>query len=144
MDPKDIFAQLGKQAESQFRFQRIDITVPSGTLANSTVEANVQLDRDYNRVVGIAFFETADGGISQNYNVGARTSRSQWIDLISYFAWNANENVGPVDKYYRVNIPYGSGDTFYAQVQVNAQPASDLVGQMVLILKRDLDEIPRT
>lgn len=144
MDTKQIFAQLGKQAESQVRFQKIDINVPSGTLAGSLIEANVQLDRDYNRIIGIGFFEVTDGGISQNYSVGARSSRSQWVDLISYFAWNANENVGPGEKYYPVNIPYGSGDTFYGQIQVNAQPASDLQGQMVLILKRDLDEIPRT
>lgn len=144
VDTKQIFAQLGKQSESQIRFQRIDISVLNGTAAGTMTQANVQLDRDYNRIIGIGYFEIADGGIPDQYNVGAKTNRSQWIDPININAWDANANVGPADKYYPVNIPYGSGDTFYVQVENEALLTADLEGQMVLILKRDLDEIPRT
>lgn len=145
MDVKQILSQLGIDPESQVRFQVIPVTVPNGTAANSLLSSNVQLDRDYNRVVGIGYFEMTDGGVADDYNVGAKTARSQWIDPININAWDANQNVSPNEKYYKVNIPYASGDTFYAQIELNANPTtSDLTGQMVLILKRDLDQIPRT
>lgn len=132
---------LGKL--KSYRFQVINITVATGSTANAAYEANVQLDRDYNKVIGIGFFEVADGGIADNYNVGARTQRQTWLDPININAWQADSGVGPNEKYYKVEIPYGSGDTFYCRVEPNASPASDLKGQMVLILSRDLTEMPK-
>lgn len=140
-----ILKQIGVDVEeSQFRFFRIPITVPNPTNANTLIEASAQLDRDFNRIVGIGYFEVAAGGIGDDYSVGARTTRQQWIDPININAWDANTGVPLPGKYYPVNIPYGSGDTFYAQVEIGATATSAAMsGQMVLILKRDLKEMPK-
>ncbi len=131
---------LGKL--TQYRFQSIDVLVanasPAGGYGN-----NVQLDRDFNRIVGIGYFEKEDGGIPNDYSVGARTIRQTWVDPININAWNANSGVAVMGKYYKVNIPYGSGDTFYATIETGDVLTSDLTGQMVLILEKDLTEQPR-
>lgn len=132
---------LGKL--TQYRFQVIDITVPAATVADSSVEANVQLDRDFNKIIGVGFFQVADGGVPNNYDVGARTQRQTWIDPININAWKADGGVGPMEKYHKVNIGYGSGDTFYARIVPNALTITPIVGQMVLILTRDLTEQPK-
>jgi hypothetical protein len=130
--------------ESQYRFQVISLSAPIATTAGTVVEGSVQLDRDFNKVIGIGFFQITDGDLINNYSVGARTNRQTWIDPINANAWKAEENVGPQDKYYKVNIPYGSGDTFYGRIIPGGTVATDaLAGQMVLILKRDMTELPK-
>lgn len=131
--------------ESEVRYQVINITTAAVQAANSLTESSVQPDRDYNRIVGVAFFEVSDGGLPSNYNVGFRTTRQQWIDDINVNAWNANSGVSPRLKYYPQNIPYGSGDICYARIVLNGSPsATAVIGQMVLILKRDLTELPKS
>lgn len=131
---------LGKL--KQFRMQKIAVTVANGSAAGS-YQNNVQLDKQFNKIVGIGFFEKTDGGIAGNYDVGAKTDRQTWIDPININAWNANENVGPMFKYYKMEIPYASGDSFYLMLNTGAATSSDLTGQMVLILAKDLTELPR-
>ena len=129
---------------SQYRFQMINVSLPIASVAGTPVEASVQLDRDFNKVVGIGYFEITDGDNLNNYQVGARTNRQTWIDPINIKAWKAEEGVGPQLKYYKVLIPYGSGDTFYARVIPGVNVATDaLAGQMVLILQRDNTELPK-
>lgn len=130
--------------ESEVRYQVINITTAAIQAANSLTEASIQPDRDYNRIVGVGYFQQDDGGIPENYNVGFRTTRKQWIDDININAWNANAGVSPRLKYYPQNIPYGSGDICYARIVLNGAPStSEVIGQMVLILKRDLTELPK-
>lgn len=131
---------LGKL--SQRRFQKIDIIVPDTSPVGS-YQATVQLDRQFNRIVGIGYFERQDGGISQYYNVGAKTDRQVWIDPIAYHAWEANQGVGPMYKYFAVDIEYASGDTFYLLLNTLDILSADLIGQMVLILSRDNTATPR-
>lgn len=131
---------LGKL--SQYRLQKISVLVPDTSAAGS-YSNTVQLDRQFNKIIGIGYFERAAGGITTNYDVGAKTDRQTWIDPINISAWNANSGVGPMYKYYSVNIPYSSGDTFYALINTGALLTADLTGQMVLILAKDLTEVPR-
>jgi hypothetical protein len=127
----------------QTRFQVIPIVVPAGTAIGTPIEASVQLDRAYNKITGIAFFEIADGGIANDYNVGARSQRLTWIDPINVNAWQADDGVAPDDKYYGTDIPFASGDTFYARVTPNAIPGTNLTAQMVLRLENSLTELPK-
>ncbi len=131
---------LGKLSQS--RFQVINILVPDTSVIGN-YQATVQLDRQFNRIRGIAFFERADGGISQFYNVGAKTDRQTWIDPIAYHAWQADQGVGPMSKFFDVDIEYASGDTFYLMLNTLAPLTADLVGQMVLFLSRDNSAVPR-
>ena len=129
---------------AEVRWQVINMATATITAANTLTEANVQLDRDYNNIVGIGYFETSAGGLTSNYNVGARTNRKTWLDDININAWNANSGVSPILKYYPCKIPYGSGDVFYARVTTNAAAStSAITGQMVLILSRTLVELPK-
>jgi hypothetical protein len=127
---------------SDIRYQVINITVPNPTTANTTVQQSATLDRKYNKVIGIGYFEITDGGATDNYNVGAKSSRQQWIDSINIGAWKA-PNVGPRFKFFPTNIGYGSGDTFFVEVTPLENTVSAFTGQMVLILKADLTENPR-
>ena len=142
---KELLMALGFGSdESEVRYQVIPIETAAIQAANSLTEADVQPDRDFNRIVGVGFFETDDGGLTGNYNVGFRTTRKQWIDDININAWNANTGVSPRLKYYPQNIPYGSGDICYARIVLNGAPStSEVIGQMVLILKRDLSQLPK-
>lgn len=130
---------LGKL--TSYRFQIIDVTVANGSSVTET--PSVQLDRQFNRIIGIGYFEKTDGGLGSNYDVGAKTQRQVYIDPINVNGWAADGNVGPMQKYYKVNIPYASGDNFYAIVVPGAATSSDLTGQMVLILAKDYTEMPR-
>jgi len=123
--------------------QNIDVEIANGTLIDTLTEESIQANRDYNEIIGIGWFETEDGGIPGNYLVGFRTDRKTWINPIPVNAWDANQNVGPMLKYYEVKIPYGSGDTLYAIIKNNAALTDDLVGTMVLILARTLTEVPK-
>jgi hypothetical protein len=136
---QDQLLDLGKL--SSYRFQVIDILIASGS--SNSVTPSVQLDKQFNKIIGIGYFEKTDGGLGSDYNVGAKTQRQVWIDPVIINAWAADNNVGPMSKYYKVNIPYASGDNFYAIVDPGAATSSDLTGQMVLILAKDLTEMPR-
>ena len=143
---KELLMALGFGSdESEVRYQVINIATSASQAANSLVESSVQPDRDYNRIVGVGFFEVDDANLAGNYNIGFRTTRKQWIDDININAWNANSGVSPRLKYYPQNIPYGSGDICYARIVLNGTAATSAVsGQMVLILKRDLTELPKS
>jgi hypothetical protein len=136
----DQFLDLGKLSE--YRFQVITVTVANGS--SNPVQPSVQLDKQFNKIVGIGFVTIDDGGITDNYNVGAKTQRQVWIDPMNVQMWTANGNVGPMQKYYNVNIPYASGDNFYAMLEPGAATSSVLNAQMVLVLVRDLTELPRS
>jgi hypothetical protein len=138
---QDQLLDLGKL--TQYRVQKIEVVIPDTTVAGSYGN-NVQLDRQFNKIIGIGFVEKDSGGLTNLYDVGAKTDRQIWIDPISIFFWTANGNVGPMYKYYKTNIPYVSGDTFYALVNTQAVvTGSDFKGQMALILAKDLTEVPR-
>ena len=130
--------------ERQYRRQVINLGQSANAVANTLIESSVTLDRDYNRIIGIGFFETSDGGAAAElYNVGARDKRRTWVDDININAWDANSGVGPDEKMMRVNIPYASGDLFYGRVTPTVNTNTALTGQMVLLLAKDLTEIPK-
>jgi hypothetical protein len=128
---------------SDIRYQVINITVPINSTAAQAIEASVQLDRKYNKIIGIGYAEISNADQDNNYNVGARSNRLTWIDDINIKMWQAESGVGPMMKFFRTNISYGAGDTFYARVTPNGSPNAAFAGQMVLILKADLTEQPR-
>ena len=136
-----LFSLFGVKTAQQY-YQVIDVTVANGTLADSLNEQSVTLNQAYNKIVGIAYHEITAGGQANNYNVGARSKRFTWVELVNINNWNANTGVGPMQKFRKVNIGYGEGDKFFAQITPNAALTSDLTGQMVLILERDLTELP--
>jgi hypothetical protein len=137
----DTLLDLGKL--TQYRFQKISITIPVASGVGN-YEASVQLDRAFNKILGIAFVEKTTGGLANLYDVGAKTDRQVWIDPISTLLWTANGNVGPMAKYYAVDIGYGSGDSFWMMVNTQAIVAgADFLAQMVLVLAKDLTEQPR-
>lgn len=123
------------------RLQVIDITVPNPTQANQTVEASVQLDKAFNRIVKVGYFEAQNGGVSGNYNVGVRSTRKTLIDDINIGAWKA-DNAGPEEKYYDMNEQYASGDSLYVRVTPLANTSAAMSGQLVVILEEHLTEMP--
>lgn len=137
----DQLLDLGKIRQP--RFQKINITLTVGTIAGN-YQQSINLDQQFNKILAIGFVEKVAGGLTSLYDVGAKTDRQQWIDPISVHFWTANGNVGPMQKYYIVNIPYSAGDVFFCQVNTQAVVAGvDFVAQMVLFLAKDLTELPR-
>lgn len=132
---------LGKL--SQYRIQKVNITIPDTSVAGF-YQATIQLDRQFNVILGVGFVEIDDGGIPLQYDVGGKTDRQTWLDPINVSFWTANGNVGPMQKYYSVSIPYSSGDTWFAMVNTYAAvTGSDLKAQMVLFLSKSLNQVPR-
>jgi len=131
---------LGKL--SQYRTQKINITIPLASPAGN-YENTIQLDRQFNMIMGVGFVEKAAGGLANLYDVGAKSSRQNWLDPISTLFWTANGNVGPMQKYYSVKIPYVSGDTWYFQIVTEAAVAgAAFQAQMVLFLAKDTTQLP--
>jgi hypothetical protein len=129
---------------SQYRTQVIDITIAVGS-AIGNYSSSIYLDQQFNKILGIGFVEIAAGGLANQYNVGAKTDRQQWLGPNNTLFWTANGNVGPMMKYYQVNIPYVAGDPFFLQINTQAAVAgADFKGQMTLFLAKDLTELPRT
>jgi hypothetical protein len=126
-----------------FRYQYIPLTIDSAQAANSVVEEDVELDRAFNRITGIAVTVVDDGGLTDQLLVGARTNRKTWVDQIPVNLWNADSGVSPNDKYLEVNIPYASKDVFYIQATPLIALSSDALVYMVLRLEADLTELPR-
>jgi hypothetical protein len=128
---------------SNIRYQVINITVPINSTAAQAVEQSATLDRNYNKIIGIGYAEISNADQDNNYNVGARSNRLTWIDDINIKMWQAESGVGPMFKFFKTNIVYGSGDTFFARVTPNGSPNAAFSGQMVLILQADLTEKPK-
>lgn len=132
---------FGVKTAQQY-YQVIDVNIPTAAAADSLNEVPITLNQAYNKIIGIAYHEITAGGQSNNYNVGARSKRFTWVELVNINNWNANTGVGPMHKFRKVNIGYGEGDKFFAQISPNALTTSAITGQMVLILERDLTELP--
>lgn len=130
--------------EGLIKFQTIDISAPVATPAGRVTQVQVTLDPSYNQIIGIGFFEVTDGDNGLNYEVGAGTKRTTWVDPINVGAWIANLGVGPNEKFFETLIPYSVGDVFIATLIPGLVVATDaLAGQMVLILKRTVTELPK-
>lgn len=129
--------------QKDYRYQYIPLTIPQATPANNMVEDDVELDRAFNRITGIAVTVVDDGGLGAELLVGAKTTRKTWVDQIPVNLWNADTGVSPNDKYLEVNIPYASKDVFYIQATPLTALATDAVVYMVLRLEADLTELPR-
>lgn len=143
-----------KSLSSQRRYQRIPITVANGVLSGSNNEANITLDPAFNKIIAVAFHETGagSGGLSGNYRVGFRTDNYVWVDPITSFNWNTATGV-PIDGKFRWfkdpnnpddkgGIGYGTNMKAYVTVIPGANLSADLVGELVLILQRDLTQVP--
>jgi hypothetical protein len=128
---------------AQRRYQVIATNVPNATTAGVLREFSATLDQDFNKIVGIAFHEIEAGNNANNYNVGCRSARRVWVDLVNIKSWNADQNVAPDTKFRSVDIPYGKGDVFYAQVSPGANTNTDVLGQLVLVLERSLTQDPQ-
>jgi hypothetical protein len=127
-----------------FRYQIIPLTIPLATAANNLVEEDVELDRAFNRITGIAVTVVEDASLGASLLVGAKTNRKVWVDQVPINLWNADSGVSPNDKYLSVNIPYASKDVFWFQaVPLAALAAVDAELYMVLRLEADLTELPR-
>lgn len=126
-----------------FRYQYIPLTIPSATPANNLVEEDVELDRAFNRITGIAVTVVDDGGLLDQLLVGAKTNRKVWVDQIPVNLWKADDGVSPNEKYLEVNIPYASKDVFWAQATPLTALSSDALVYMVLRLEADMTEMPR-
>lgn len=132
---------LGKL--SQYRIQKVNILI-ADTSPAGFYQSTIQLDRQFNLILGVGFVEKDDGGIPLLYDVGGKTDRQTWLDPINVGFWTANGNVGPMQKYYSVNIGYASGDTWFAMINTEAAIAgSDFKAQMVLFLSKSLNQVPR-
>lgn len=130
--------------KTQRRFLTISLGSSANITANTLTQTSVTLDKDFNRIVKIGFFETANGGAAAGlYNVQASDKRRMWIDPINVNAWKAESAVGPEEKYYDVDIPYAAGDPFYGAVIPTVNTNAALTGQMVLVLERDTIESPQ-
>lgn len=129
--------------QKSLRYQNILLTIPNGTALNQLLENNVELDRAFSKVTGIQVSVIDNATLGNNILIGARSNRSTWVDLMPRAAWNAEEGVSPNTKFLDMNIGYGSGDTFYLQVQNLAVPGADVQLYMTLRLENDLTEVPR-
>ncbi len=130
--------------EGLIRYQTIDISAPIATPAGRLIQAQQTLDPAYNQIIGIGFFPITDGDNGTNYEIGASTKRTEWINPINVGAWIANEGVGPNDKFLEVSIPYSVGDVFIVTMIPGLVVATDaLAGQLVLILFRSVTELPK-
>jgi hypothetical protein len=125
------------------RYQYIPLTIAAAQAANSLVEEDIQLDRSYNRITGIAIAVIDDGGLTTNLLIGARSNRRTIVDQIPVSLWEAGDAVGPNQKYLETNVGYGSGDTFFIQATPLVALSGDAEIYMVLRLEADLTEIPR-
>lgn len=141
-----------KDLATQRRYMRIPISLASVILANSNNEAGLELDRTFNKIVGAAYHEITDGGVTNNYRVGFRTDRYTWVDPVNINNWNANTGVAVEGKFRKFKsedpkdkggIGYGMGDKGYVVIVPGANTASTLSGELVLILERDNTELPR-
>jgi hypothetical protein len=130
---------------AQRRYQVVSISVPNPTTAGQVVEQALALDRDFNKIVGAAFHEIANGGIANNYQVGLRTDRKQWVDPVNIQNWSANTGVAIEGKFrkFGAGIGYGMGDQAYVQIIPGANTSAAMRGELVLLLERDLTEVPR-
>ncbi|MBX2955438.1 MAG: hypothetical protein KF846_04750 [Cyclobacteriaceae bacterium] len=117
------------------RIQVINIQLPAGVGAGQLREIPLLVDTDYKRITGMAFHQLADGGVANNYNVGFRTDRKQWVDPININNWNANTGVAIEDKFREVDIPVHVNDIGYAMIVPGALTTGDLIGQLVLMLE---------
>lgn len=133
-----------KGQEEEYRYQVIPISVANNSAVNTLTEASVQLDRDYDKITGLAYHEIASGGAAaNNYQVGVKTSRKQWVDPVNINNWRADTGVPPDLKFRRMNIPYASGDSFYVQIINGAITNAALQGELVMRLEKSLTELPR-
>lgn len=129
----------------ELRYQYIPLTIPQAAAPNTLTEEDVVLDQAFNRITGIAVTQVIpDAGLGTAILVGAKTQRQVWVDQIPINLWNADTGVPPDEKYYSVNIPYGSKDSFYFQaVNLAALTTNDAELYMVLRLEIDLTELPQ-
>lgn len=130
----------------QITYVRIPITVANGTLLNSYREASAELDRAYNKILGVAFHQVADGGLNTNYRVGFKTDKKEWVPPVNVNNWNSDDGVPVMGKYRtfgKQGIGYGMGDRAYVTIIPGANTASDLIGELVIVCARDNQEVPR-
>ncbi len=57
---------------TEVRYQTIALTIPQIQTPNTQIEANVMLDRAFNRITGIAVTVVNDGGLGDQLLVAAK------------------------------------------------------------------------
>lgn len=127
---------------TEVRYQTIALTIPQTQAPNTQIEANVMLDRAFNRITGISVTVVSDGGLGDQLLIAAKTQRQVWVDPVPYNTWNADTGVDPDKKYLSVDIQYASSDVFYIQGTPLAALTGPAVVYMVLRLEADLTETP--
>lgn len=130
----------------QYTYVRIAISVPNPTVSGTVVEANAALDRAYNKIIGVAFHEIADGGVTNNYRVGFRTDRKEWVPPVNISNWNADSGVPVMGKYRtfgKQGIGYAQGDNAYVTIIPGANTSAAMSGELVIVCARDNEEVPR-
>lgn len=127
--------------KKRIKYQRKLVTVPSATAATSTSEADIQLDKSYDRCTGIAVHTVSDGGIANGYFLlGIKDLDRQFQDLSHIDNWTSGSAVSPDEKFKTIDIPVQSGNLTTIQVNNPAALVSDL--QVEVIFRLEKDEVP--
>lgn len=132
--------------EKSIKYQNLVCVIPSGSAANAMQEFDIALDRGYNKITGIMVNVLLSSTLNNNLLVGGRTDRELGIpDQIPIAGWNGNDQAGvaPDDKFISMNVGYGSGETYYAQLTPLASPGADVTVYVTLRLEADLTELPK-
>lgn len=114
----------------KIRYQRVDILIASGSLP-SIEPVKVFLETGYERCIGIAYYESKDGGIS-HYNIGLKDDNMVYHDLTHKKDWEPIAS----ERYKPISFRNHKG-AYYVQVQNEQDLTDDIKGQVVFVLEGD-------
>ena len=122
-------------AKQNIKYQRLEVSYPTGTTAGNKKDHIIYLDNEMNKLVGVAMYPIADGGVSairlglgdQSGDIQEPTHQDDWIDKGFGDYYNRKK---PMDL-------EAGGKKITANVEIPSTLTSELKFDLVFILKNN-------
>lgn len=120
------------------RTQTVEITQAAGVADSTTSEANIQFDRKYDRVIGVAAVEKTSSDVF--FELGVKSPRGAEIDLAASSLLISDGSVAPNLKYKSIDIEIVDGELCQVQLKNSSGavvPAGGITVQFVFVIERE-------
>lgn len=124
--------------QKKYRTQTKTVTIAAGAAANDLQEADLQLDRKFDRCIGVATIEKTSSGVF--FETGVSSPIGAEIDLAGADLLKFTTAVPKNQRFTELNIPVVDGEAITSKVKNSSgavAPAGGIVVQFIYLLEKD-------
>lgn len=116
--------------------QTVTITLASGAVEGATVEGQINLDKAFDKVVGVCVYENSNPSVP--YQILLKDERGTVNDYVNALDYQAKQSSNhPSDKYAPINLNVDDSNILTVRAKMLGATTTNLSFDFVVVLKKN-------